>query len=171
MIIIKEYLSNLFTRTIISLLLFLLCSILLKNKNTFITTYNVLFKSNIDFSYIKSKTNYLIGKYITNKEEYVSSEKLIYKDIIEVDNSYLLTVDYNYLILNLCSGVVINKNKTEITIECDDTNIITYQNIENINPNLYSYINKNIILGNTIGNELILTIRNGNKFLSYENYI
>ena len=167
----KSYIKNLLIRTIISLLLFFFLSLLLKQDKTYIETYNILFKNNIDFSYIKSKTNYLLGTYITNKETYVSSEKFIYKEVYKINNSYEFMVDNKYLINNLCNGIVINKTKESVSVSCDDLTTIKYDNLENININLYDYINKGKILGNTKEDKLTLTLKHKDKFISYENYI
>ena len=125
--------------------MFFLLSILLKNDNSFSKTYEIIFKKQIDFSYIRSKTNYLLGKFIYKKESYVSSEKLIYENITKKDNKYYLKVSTNYVINNLCKGVLVYKNKTKLIVECDDTNTIYYENLENINVNLYDYIDKGVI--------------------------
>lgn len=167
----KRYLIDLFKRTIISLLLFFLLSLFLKQDKYYYKLHNIMFISNIDFSYIKSKTNYLLGKYIYDEEKYVSSEKLIYKNIEKIDNSYLLKVDDHLIINNLCNGVVVSKDENKIIVDCDSNISITYENLENININLYDYISKGIILGNVKNDELVLTFKNGEEYISYENFI
>ena len=48
---------------------------------------------------------------------------------------------------------------------------IKYDNIENINVNLYDYLTKDVILGNTVNDQLVLTIKHGSNYLNYEDYI
>lgn len=166
-----KYIKSLIFRTIFSLVFLILISTLLKSDNYYYKIHNVLFESSIDFSYIKSKTDFLLGKYITKQNHYVSSENLIYKDIEYIDNKNLLIVDYNYIINSLCDGVVVNKNKNEVIIDCDSNTTIIYENIENININLYDYIKKDTLIGNTINNELLLTIKKEENYLYYEDFI
>lgn len=172
----KEYLKNLFKRTIISLLLFFFLCLLLNNDKFYIKYYDIIFKSNIDFSYIRSKTNILFGKLINKSSTYVSSEKIIYKSIEEYNNSYKLEVGLNYVVNNIKSGTVIYIGEkdnlgTTIIINGDDGINYWYSNIENISVNLYDYVNSSSILGSTINEYLYLTFNKESEYLSYETFI
>ena len=68
----KRYINNLLIRTIISLLLFFILATILKRDDYYYKLYNIIFNTSIDYSYLKSKSNYLLGKYILNKESFVS---------------------------------------------------------------------------------------------------
>ena len=118
-----------------------------------------------------------MGEYLgIGGEQFVTSEKLNYKDVIKVDDSYYFTTDYNYVLNNLASGVVIfigeqNKLGSTIIISSDDGTNYWYSNIENINVNLYDYIEKGVIIGSTIGNSFYLTLEKNGEYLNYEDYI
>lgn len=167
----KRYINNLLIRTIISLLLFFILATILKRDDYYYKLYNIIFNTSIDYSYLKSKSNYLLGKYILNKESFVSSNTLLYKDLKYQNNINYLTVDHNYIINNICDGVVVNKNHSSLIVECDTMITIKYDNIENINVNLYDYLTKDVILGNTVNDQLVLTIKHGSNYLNYEDYI
>lgn len=158
---------------IISLLLFFCISLLIDNN---LLNKNIIFTNSIDFSYIRSKANILFGNLINKDDIYVSSEKIIYKDITPYKNGYLLTVDKNYVIKSLKNGVVIfigDKEEfgTTVIINCDDGTNISYSSLENISVNLYDYINKDTILGSTIDNKLYLEFIRDKEYISYEEYI
>lgn len=174
--LLKRQILNILTKTFISLIFLIISVLIFKNEKIYYQYHKILFDNNIDFAYIRSKTNYLFGKVIFNKENYVSSEKFRYYSIDKIDNHYLLEVDSNYIINNLKSGVVCfigdkqNYGNTVI-IEGDDGITISYSNLENINVNLYDYIEEGIIIGNTIDNNLILGFKNGDEYISYESII
>ncbi len=167
--IIKEYLKRIFLSIII---FFFLC---LAIDNSFINQDFIL-KNSVDFSYIRSKTRILFGNFLNKKELYVTSEKIKYKDITKYQDGFKLTVDRNYVIKSLKSGVVIYIGNIEgfgktVTVNCDDGTNISYSNIENISVKPYDYIDKNKILGSTIDNNLYLTFEKNKEYLSYEEYL
>jgi len=107
---------------------------------------------------------------------YVTSEKIIYKDITKHNNSYKLVVDNNYVIKSLSEGVVVFIGNIEglgktVTICSNDGVNISYSNIENISVNMYDYINKNTIVGSVIYNNLYLTFEKNKEYLSYDEYL
>ena len=167
--LIKEYLKRIFLSIII---FFFLC---LAIDNNFINQ-DVILKNSVDFSYIRSKTRILFGNFLNKKELYVTSEKIKYKDITKYQDGFKLTVDRNYVIKSLKSGVVIYIGNIEgfgktVTVHCDDGTNISYSNLENISVKPYDYIDKNKILGSTIDNNLYLTFEKNKEYLSYEEYL
>lgn len=101
-------LFNFIIKTFLALICFLLVCICFKKDIFADKLYNILFRTDIDFAYIKSKTKKIVGN-ITKKDNtsYVTSTKFNYKDIIKEENGYKLITDYNYVVNNLCGGVVI----------------------------------------------------------------
>lgn len=173
---IGKYLNNLFKRAFLSLIILLLISFALKNNYFYDEIYNMIYSSNIDFSYVKSKTKLLMGNILRRQEKFVSSNKLIYKNIEKINNSYKLYTDANYVINNINPGVVIfigNKETLGYTVIVEGDNGIDYwySNIENISVNLYDYIDSSAIIGSTISDYLILTLTKDSEYLSYEEYI
>ncbi len=82
----------------------------------------------------------------------------------------------NYLVPSLESGMVVfigDKDNYPNTIIIEQVNGINvwYSNIENINVNLYDYIDKGTLLGSTINDELYLVYKKDGKTLDYNDYI
>lgn len=159
-----------------SLILLIGSIILFKSDDLYYKYYDLLFSNSIDFSYIRSKSKFIFNKLILNKEQYVSSEQFRYENVEEYNGGYIFTVDYNYIINNIKSGVVCFIGKKEslgntIIIETDEGLNIWYSNIENVNVNLYDYIKEDTILGNSIDNKIIITFKNKDEYLSYEDFI
>lgn len=166
---IKAYLN----RILLSLIIFFFICVLIDCN---IVNQDIILKSGIDFSYIRSKTNILFGTVINKKDHYVTSEKIRYKHIEKYSNGFKLTVDKNYVIKPISNGVVTfignldGLGKT-IIINCDDGTNISYGNLENISVNLYDYISTNTIIGSTADNYLFLVFEKNKEYLSYEEYI
>lgn len=171
-----KYLNNLFIRTIISIILLVAISCLLKFNYAYDFLYKVVNDTKVDYYYINSKTKSLIGNILGKKEQFVSSNKLIYKSIEPYENGYKLTTEPNYVINSIKPGVVIfigNKENLGQTVIVESSSGVCYwySNIEYISVNLYDYIDEKKIIGSTIDDHLILTISKDNEFLDYEEYI
>lgn len=171
----KKYINSLLLRTIFSIIIFLILFLLLNNDSLYKKVSSIVFDNSIDFTYIRSKTTKILGR-ITNKEHFVVSEKLEYKSVERVKNSYKFITDNNYVINSLSNGVVtfigdIKDLGTSVIIRSDDGFDYTFSNIENINVKMYDYIEKNTIIGSTLGNYFYLTISKDNEYYNYEDFI
>lgn len=166
---------NFIKRTVICIILFFLLCIFLNNDKNYNKYSKKIFEDSIDFTYIRSKTNKLLGKYGISDNKFVSSEKIKYKNINKINNSYDLEVDDNYIIKNRKEGIVIFIGDKEdlgktIIISGIDGIEYWYSNIENISVNLYDNVKENEIIGSTIDNHLIITLMKDNEYLEYEKY-
>lgn len=171
-----KYLNSLFIRTVISLLLLIITSVLINITSVYNTLYKLIYEMDVDYSYISSKTKYIIGNILGNKDKYVSSNKLFYKEIKEYGNGYKLMTDNHYIINAIKSGTVIfigNKDSLGPTVIVESASGVCfwYSGLENISVNLYDYIDTNTIIGSTLEDYLILTISKDNEYLSYEENI
>ena len=171
-----KYLNNLFLRSVISIILLIIISFLLKFNYGYDVIYKLVNDTKIDYYYINSKTKYIIGNILGKKEQFVSSNKLKYKSIERYQNGYKLMTEPNYVINSIKPGVVIfigNKENLGSTVIVESPSGICYwySNIEYISVNLYDYIDEKRIIGSTIDDYLILTISKDNEFLDYEEYI
>lgn len=171
----KKYVYNLFFRIFIAFSLFIIICFLYNNDKTYKYIDNIIFDSSIDFAYIRSKTKLLLGKF-TGKSTYVLSEKLEYKKVEKYNNSFKFITDPNYVIKNTKAGTVIYIGEVEslgnsISIEIDSGEILTFSNLDNINVNIYDYINEGTILGSVKEDYFYLTIEKDNQYLEYEDYI
>lgn len=153
--------------------------ILNKSNNIKDIVYDNVYDNYINFSYIKNIYNSYLGNIIPFqniiKDEQVFNEKIKYKEINKFNNGIKITLDNNIVPI-LDSGIVIfigNKdgyNKTVI-IENSDGVEEWYGNLDNISVNLYDYVNKNDILGDTINNTLYLEFKKDNKYLDYNKFL
>lgn len=175
----SKYISSLFTRTLLSVILILLCAIYINLSDSNLLNFkNKFFNETLAFT----KINNLYAKYFgdiipekVNKTTPVFESGNSYTSINELDNSYELTLSsnvFNYLE----SGVVVfigekeNLGQTVIVQGIDGVDI-WYSNLENINVTMYDYVEKDAIVGETKDNKIILTfIENGN-YIDYEKYL
>lgn len=106
----------------------------------------------------------------------VFGEKLVYQSKEKYEDGYNLTVEDNYLIPAVQSGVVVFIGSKEnignvITVESEDGTTITYGNIKNSDIKLYEYINKGQYLGEINGNTLYISLLKDGKYLDIETYL
>ena len=154
---------------------------LIVNKSSSIKdiVYDNVYINYLNFSHLKNIYNTYLGDLIpfqnTIKDEAVFNEKLKYRDKSIYNNGVKLDLSNNIVPI-LDSGIVIfigNKdglNKTVI-IENSDGVEEWYGNLDNINVNLYDYVKKNDILGDTINNTLYLEFKKDNKSIDYNKFL
>lgn len=154
---------------------------LIVNKNLAVKDYiyNHVYVNYLNFSYLKSIYNTYLGNIIPFqniiKEEPVFNEKMNYKEKTTYNNGVKLTLDNNIVNI-LDNGIVIfignkdNFNKTVI-IENEDGVEEWYGNLDNIKVNLYDYVRKNEILGDTKNNTLFLEFKKDNKPIDYNKFL
>mgnify|MGYP004529468023 CR=1 FL=1 len=115
---------------------------------------------------------------ITNKNQTteVFNDKLSYTKSSVYKDGVKLTVDNNYLIPILNSGIVVFAGEKEgygytIIVQQIDGVDAWYGNVTNANVKLYDYVNKGSLLGNSKDNILYLAFQKDSKFIDYKNYI
>ena len=150
-----------------------------KSKKIKDQVYDKVYVNYLNFSYMKNLYDTYLGNVIPFqnmiKDEAVFNEKLKYKDKSVYNNGVKLILSNNIVPI-LDSGIVIyigNKeglNKTVI-IENIDGVEEWYGNLDNINVNLYDYVKKNDILGDTDNNTLYLEFKKDNKSLDYNKFL
>ena len=170
-----------FMKLLISIIITLIILIIIKSSNNFKNDfYKHIYGNNISFTYIKALYNKYIGdsdildKVV--KTETVFNEKLTYKKENSYKDGVALTVDNNYMIPTLESGVIVfigEKEEYGKTIIIEQINGIEvfYANIEPINLKLYDYIEKGSLLGEAKNNKLYLVFSKDGKYLNYKDYI
>ncbi|MDD3453768.1 MAG: M23 family metallopeptidase [Bacilli bacterium] len=144
--------------------------------------YKKVFEESITFITINDMYEKYFGSPIPfsdifkNEVKAVFNEKLkFYKQSIYKDGVSLL-VDNNYLVPILESGMVIyvgNKDdygKTVIVKQIDGLET-WYGNLSNISVNLYDYVEKGNLLGETKNDKLYLAFKKNDKFITYEEHI
>ena len=126
--------------------------------------------------YQKYFGNILPIEKVVKEEKPVFNEKLTYKKENSYKDGVALTVDNNYMIPTLESGVIVfigEKEEYGKTIIIEQINGIEvfYANIEPINLKLYDYIEKGSLLGEAKNNKLYLVFSKDGKYLNYKDYI
>ncbi len=139
-------------------------------KKTFMT-------NSLSFNKINSVYEKYFGEVMPsiNTEEYVFNNTLDYTEVKEHLDGEKLTVSPSSLVSNLSGGLVVFTGEKEgygsvVIIQGNDGYDIWYGNLTNINVNLYDYIEKETILGQTVNEYLYLVIKKDNNFYSYEDY-
>ena len=177
----SNYVNNLITRLLISLILFLgVLSLTNFNKDFRNIIKKDILEKNINFNKVTKFYNKYLGKIIPleekKQEEMVFSEKLSFKEKKQVSDYYKLTVDKNYVVPVINSGLVVFIGEKEgfgntVIIEGIDDIDYYYGNVTNLNLKLYDYVSKGSILGNVKTTSLFLKFIKDNKTLKYEEVI
>ena len=139
---------------------------------------NVLGKD-FSFAYLDKLYQKVFGKVLPQKEQntvVVFNEKLEYLSKEAYKEGQKLTVNSNYLVPNLVSGIVVFVGEREdmgkvVTIEGEDDSTITYGNIKNTDLKLYDHLDKGKFLGEVSGETLYLTILKKGEYLDIETYL
>ena len=177
----SKYISNLFSRTLIAIIIILLSVIYINMNNKNLEKYKInLFEKNFSFSKISNIYNKYFGKVIPIEIEkgttkMVFNEKINYDSIDKYENGFKLNLS-NSAVMSLSDGIVVFIGEKEgygntIIVQGSDGVDIWYGNIENIGITLYDYIEKGTMLGEGKDNSLYLVFNKENEYLSYEEYL
>ena len=140
---------------------------------------NEVLDKNISFAFFSNIYHKYFGDVLPTNEDNVVKvfkEKINYKEKEKYLDGYKLTVDNNYLVPVIESGVVVfigdkdNLGKS-IVIEGEDKTTITYGNIKNNDLKLYEYVNAGKYLGEVDNNYLYLIIQKDGEYLDIETYL
>ena len=179
-LVLKPKIKRIIKKAMLSIILLLL-GLIINKGNPKLKEYlkiNIYEKS---ISFTKNQKIYkkYFGK-ILNKEEIstkpVFSEKLVFSNEEKYNDGVKLTVENNYQVPVIESGVIIylgdkdNYGKTIIVEQVDGIQV-SYSNISTSNYKMYDYIEKGEIIGNTIDDKLIITFQKEGKYLDYKKYI
>lgn len=145
--------------------------------------YNKLFNNTFSFAKInkwykeKFGNTIPIDDIIPSKDTVsVFNEKLKYSEAVSYKNGVKLSVEDNYLIPILESGVVVFIGEKEgygnsIIIQQSNGIDAWYCNISNSTLKLYDYVEKGSLLGESSSNYIYLVFQKDGKFLNYKDYI
>ena len=102
------------------------------------------------------------------------TEKLTYSDESLYEDGVKLTVSNNYLVPAIDSGIVVfigDKDKYGKTVIIQQMNGVDvfYGNI-NSNVNMYDYIEKGSLIGESLDNTIYLAFQKEGNFVSYKDY-
>jgi len=136
----------------------------------------IVYSSTISFAKIYNAYEKYIGDIIPfknifkNNTTIVSKEKFTFKDVKKNNSGYIFYISNNYPIGAIKDGIIIKKEKDSITIQSKDDLTILYKNINNINVDLYDYVESGEILGEA-SNKIYIEFKKNGKYTSYEKYL
>ena len=143
--------------------------------------YKYIYEDSINFAKINEYYEKIFGSYIpfedtTNKVTPVFNEKLTYISSNKYLDGVKLTVEKNYLVPVLQSGLVVYMGEKEgygntVIVQGIDGIDIWYGNVTNISISLYDYIDKKSLLGTTKDDVLYLVYKKDGEILNYEEYL
>lgn len=168
-------------RLLIAVIFVLSISIGVKKSTSFKTNfYKNVYENNISFGYLNTLYTKYLGPILPFKLDLnqtpVFSEKLTYKSKNKYMDGVELEVETNYLVPSLDAGLVVFVGEKEgygntIIIEEESGNEVWYGNLDNLNVELYDYIETGTYLGDTTNNKLYLVFKKDGNILNYEEYL
>jgi hypothetical protein len=174
----KKYLNKEISKLLLSII-FIFSSLIFINLNdNNKNLYNkYVFNDDLAFTKINNLYTKYFGNVIPNKnaESLVSNEAITLKDSVNYLDGESFKVSKGSTVNNITNGIVVyigdkeGYGKSVIIQGADGTNIL-YGNITDIAVNLYDYIEKNTILGNTLDDNLYLLIKKDDKVIKYADY-
>lgn len=177
----SKYISNLFTRTLLAVIVVLLSAIFINTKEDNLFYYKkYLFEKSLSFHKITNTYNKVFGKVMPleldkGTTKTVFNEGISYQNIEKFEQGYKLDLTQN-LVTSLYDGIVVyigdkDNYGSTIIVQGSDGVDIWYGNVTNVNVTLYDYIDKNKTLGEAIDNSLYLVFNKEEQYLGYENYL
>ncbi len=179
-IVAKKYIKNLLSRCLVCVILFLLISIMcnFSDKNLLWFKNNV-YNNNINFTFFNKIYKKYIDKYLPfdmYEEKIVMSDGLVYNNKEKYLNGVSLNVGNNYNMNSLCGGIVVYIGEKEglgntVIIQGTDGVDYWYSNLDNLSVNLYDYIEKDVLIGVSKGENIYLTFVKNGEYIDYEEFI
>lgn len=177
----KNYLKNLITRLLLSIILFICTAICIKFDDRNIKYINdYVFTDSIKFTKINNWYQDKIGTLIPKVE---SNDKMVFSSEDIKKNNYEKYLDGVKIeevkdnpISIIYGGIVVFIGEKEgynntLIIQGNDGIDYWYGNIKNINVNLYDYLEKDTLVGEANDDYIYLVLEKEGKFLDYEEYL
>ena len=179
---IRSFIKKGLIKCLICVVLFLGGAIYCKHNSSFKDwILDNVYTKNLSFASINNFYNKYLGGImpfdnIVQDTTPVFNEELVYKEKSKYLDGVKLTVDYEYLVPVLDTGIVVYIGEKEgygnVIIIQNMQGIDTwYGNIESSSVALYDYIEKGDLLGKVKDNTLYLVYSENNEILNYEDYI
>lgn len=153
-------------------ILFIVLSIIKLSPDTKNTIKKELFETNLNFSVV----NKFISKMFPKSESIpVSNESIKYKKYSTYLNGVKIETNFGESVNLIDSGIVVYVGEKEgygktLIVQQSNGIDVWYGNLENINVNLYDYINKNTVVA-TSKDGLYLVFQKNGEYLNYKDYI
>ncbi len=177
-----SFIYGFLTKIAICIILVLGSLVFLKyDKNNKQIVYKYLYKNNISFATINNWYKKHFGDItpfqdlVKDNTKLVFNDNLVYKEANIYKDGVKLTVEKNYLVPTLESGIVVfigdkdGYGKT-IIIEQTDGVDVWYGNVDNVNVSLYDYVSKGEFLAEA-NEKLYMVFQKNGKYLKYTDYL
>jgi len=172
------YIKNLITRLLLSIILVISICIFIKidNDNTLLVE-KYFFDESIQFTKINNWYQDKLGKILpdtkTNTKLVFNSDELLKNSYTDYQNGIKINLDKNTPISLLNGGVVVfigEKENFGNTLIIQGNNGIDYWygGLTNTNVNLYDYLEKDTLVGETINDYLYLVLEKDGKYIKYD---
>ena len=170
---------------LITSVLVLVVLVLTKTNNEYkaIIKQNV-YDKNFSFAYVNNLYSKYLGsvlpfndlKLFKDETKQTFNEELEYNEANKYNDGVKLTVAKNYLVPIQESGMVVFTGEKEgygniVIIQQVDGVDMWYGNLQNINVNLYDYVEKGKLLGEVVDTSLYLVYQKEGKYIDYKEYI
>ncbi len=175
----KKSVSNFLSRVLVTIIIFL-SSLIACRQNVSIKDMikKHVYTESFHFSKAKKLYNKYFGKYIGEevKDRSVFTEKISYLKENKYNDGVKLTVQNNYLVPTIESGIVIFIGEKEnlghtIIVEGTDGVDIWYSNVDEKDIKLYDYVEKGKLIGECKDDKMFLFFQKDGKFLDYKKFI
>ena len=176
-----KYLKNLITRILLSLILVISICIFIKlDSNNKVLIEEYIFKDSLEFTKINNWYQDNIGKIVPELNEnsalVFSSDGLKKNAYTSYKDGVKIEVDKNSPISLINGGIVVfigNKDGYDnvLILQGNDGIDYWYGGITNVNVNLYDYLEKDTLIGESQENYIYLIMEKDGKYLNYEEYI
>lgn len=167
-------------KILITILLSLVILISIKASSSFKTKfYKNVYETSLSFAKLNSLYTKHFGNIMPagniNTTKPVFNETLIYQNIEPYLDGASLTVDDEYLVPAITSGVVVYVGQKEgygnvVIINNSDNVDVWYGNMDNIDIKLYQYVEKGQYIG-SVKNKIYMVFKSNGKKLDYDKYI
>ena len=172
----KVNIANIFTRTLYSLI-FLFGSLIYTNisDNNLVNYKKYVFENTFNFSNFKSLYNKIAtSKKKDNVAQMVMGTSLDYYGVEKYLDGQKFLIDSESIIKPLAEGIVVFLGEKEgfnntIIIQGSNGYDIWYGNLENVDVQIYDYVDNDKVLGSASDNLYIL-ITKDSKYYTYEEY-
>lgn len=164
------------------LLIFVVNLVLCKTNSSYKDfIYKYVYSNNLSFSKYEELIDKYLGEIIpdNNKNKdtsFVFNEKLNYNSLEEIENGVIINIDKNQTINAFESGVVVFNGEKDgygntLIIEQIDGCEAWYIGLDTSNINIYDYIEKNTIIGESLSDNFTMYFKNDGEVVDYKKYI
>lgn len=181
-LVLKQKFKQLLTKVLLTIIIFLIGMIIIKEKpETQRYIQKNIYEKNLKFTKTKEIYNKYFGhifsiEKILHEETPVFNEKITYTAKSTYKDGVELTVNENYMVPAIESGIVVyigNKEEYGETLIIEQTNGVDvfYSNISTDNIKLYDYIEKGSYVGEAKNKKIYLVFQKDGVVLNYKDYL